>query len=58
MNAIVNKLLLAGYKFMPEIHLRKTRFTYSASGPFTNNKEGIKKLKKQVIHDILSKRIR
>ena len=58
MNAIVNKLLLAGYKFMPEIHLRKTRFTYSASGPFTKNKEGIKKLKKQVIHDILSKRIR
>ena len=45
MNAIVNKLLLAGDKFMPEIHLRKTGFTYSASGTFTKNKEGIKKIK-------------
>ena len=45
MNAIVNKLLLAGDKFIPEIHLRKTGFTYSASGTFAKNKEGIKKIK-------------
>ena len=30
MNAIVNKFLLAGDKFMPEMHLRKPGFTYSA----------------------------
>ena len=29
-NAVVNKLLLAGDKFMPGIHLRQPRFTYSA----------------------------
>ena len=42
MNTIVNKLLLAGDKFMPEIHLGQSGFTYSASGPFTKNKEKIK----------------
>ena len=30
MNGIVNEFLLAGDKFMPEIHLRKLGFTYSA----------------------------
>ena len=28
---------------MPEMHLRQPGFTYSACGPFTNNKERIKK---------------
>ena len=46
MNEIVNKLLLAGDKFMPEIHLRQSGFTYSACGPFTKNKEKIQKFKK------------
>ena len=55
MNAIVNKLLLAGDKFMPELHLRQPGFTYSACGPFTVNKVGIKNLNKQEIHDILIK---
>ena len=45
MNEIVNKFLLAGDKFMPEIHLRKPGFTYSGSGSFTKNKEWIQKLK-------------
>ena len=35
MNAIVNMFLLAGDKFMPEIHLRQPGFTYSACCPFT-----------------------
>ena len=35
MNKIVNKFLLAGDKFMPEIHLKQPRFTYSACRPFT-----------------------
>ena len=45
MNEIVNKLLLVGDKFMPEIHLRQPQFVYSACGPFTKNKERIHKFK-------------
>ena len=41
MNEIVNKFLLAGDKFMPEMHLKQSGFTYSACGPFTENKERI-----------------
>ena len=35
MNEIVNKFLLVGDKFMPEMHLKQPGFTYSACGPFT-----------------------
>ena len=45
MNTTVNKLLLAGDKFMPEMHLRQPVFTYGACEPFTKNKERIKKFK-------------
>ena len=45
MNEIVNELLLAGGKFMPEMHLRQPGFTYSACGPFTKNKERIQRFK-------------
>ena len=45
MNEIVNKFLLAGDKFMPEMHLRQPEFTYSAYGPCTKNKERIQKIK-------------
>ena len=45
MNNIINKFLLAGDKFMPEMHLREPRFVYSACGPFTRHKERIKKFK-------------
>ena len=38
MNEIVKKFLLAGDKFMPEMHLRKPGFIYSACGPFTIKK--------------------
>ena len=45
MNEIVNKFLLVGDKFMPELHLRQPArstlhagFTYSACGTFTKNK--------------------
>ena len=41
MNEILKKLLLAGDKFTPEMHLRQRGFTYSASGTFTRNKERI-----------------
>ena len=43
MNAIVNKFLLAGEKFIPEMHLRQPGFTYSACGPFTKHKQRIQK---------------
>ena len=43
MNEIVNKFLLVGDKFMPEMHLKQPSFTYSACGPFTKNKERIEK---------------
>ena len=45
MNEIVNKFLLAGDKFIPEMHLRQPQFLYSACGPFTKNKERIQKFK-------------
>ena len=45
MNKVVNKLLLVGDKFMPEMHLKQPRFTYSACGPFTKKKERIQKFK-------------
>ena len=41
MNNIVNKFLLAGDKFIPEMHLRQPGFTYSACGPFKKSKERI-----------------
>ena len=46
MNEIINKFLLAGDKFLPEMHLGLAQpvFTYSACGPFTKNKERIQKL--------------
>ena len=45
MNNIINKFLLAGDKFMPEMHLRQPQFVYSACGTFTRHKERIKKFK-------------
>ena len=45
MNNVINKFLLAGDKFMPEMHLRQPQFTYSACGPFTKQKERIQKFK-------------
>ena len=45
MNHIINKFLLAGDKFMPEMHLRLPRFTYSACGLFTKNKKRIQQFK-------------
>ena len=45
MNNIINKCLLAGDKFMSEMHLRQPQFVYSACGPFTRHRERIKKFK-------------
>ena len=53
MNNIINKFLLAGNKFIPEMHLEQSAlfnknkkqpcFTYSACGSFTKNKQRIQK---------------
>ena len=43
MNEIINKFLLVGDKFMPEMHFKQPGFTYSACVPFTKNKERIEK---------------
>ena len=43
MNEIVNKILLVGDKFIPEKHSKQPGFNYSVCGPFTKNKERIKK---------------
>ena len=45
MNNVINKFLLAGDKFMLEMHLRQPQFVYSACGPFTRHKERINKFK-------------
>ena len=46
MNEIINKFLLVGDQFMPEMHLRQPGFTYSACGPFTKNQERIEKFRR------------
>ena len=45
MGQIINKFLLAGDKFMPEMHLRQPEFAYSTCGPFTKHKQRIQKFK-------------
>ena len=45
MNDVINKFLLVGDKFMPEMHLRQPGFTYSACGSSTKNKERIRMFK-------------
>ena len=46
MSNIINKFLLAGVKFMPEMYLRQPQFIYSACGPFTRHKERIKEFRR------------
>ena len=45
MNKIINKFLLTGHKFVPELHLKQPGFTYNACGPFTEDHERIQKLR-------------
>ena len=49
MNKIFNKFLLIGDKFIPELHLRESEFTYSACGPFSKHCEKIQKFKETEI---------
>ena len=45
MNKIINKYLLAGDRFMLELHLRQPGFTYRACRPFTKHLKRIKKFR-------------
>ena len=45
MNDIVNKFLLTGHRYIPEMYLKQPGFTYSACGRFTKSKERIQKFK-------------
>ena len=55
MNEIINKFLLSGNKFIPEMYLKQLGFTYSACGPFTKNKERIQKFKETEDTNYISK---
>ena len=55
MKEIVNNFLLSEDKFMPEIHLRQSGFTYRACRVFTKNKQECINFKKQKIPDIFIK---
>ena len=46
MNEVVNKFFLNRDKFIPTLHLRQARFTYSAWGPFTKYREKDSKIQK------------
>ena len=54
MNKIVNKFLLVGDKFMPEMHLKQPGFTYSALDHLLKTKKEFKNLKKQEIQNIFT----
>ena len=45
MNKIINKFLLNGDKFMPELHLKQPGFTYISCGPFTKHHERTQKFR-------------
>ena len=57
MNQLVNKFLLTGDKFMPEMHLKQPGFTYSICGTFTENKERTENFIQAEITDYIYKMI-
>ena len=62
MNKIINNFLLAGNKFMPELHLKQPGITYNSCEPLTKHRERIQKfretgnLEKQLALEDLAKR--
>ena len=55
MNGIINKLLLAGDTFRPEMHLKQPGFTYSACGPFKKISKESKDFHRQEIQNTFTK---
>ena len=52
MNNIINKFLLAGNKFLPEMHLRQPQFFFLLVDLLLDIKKELKNLNKQVIRVI------
>ena len=46
-NKIINKFLLTGDKFLPELRLEQPGFTYSALGSFPEHRKRIQKLREK-----------
>ena len=55
MNEIENSFLLAGDRFIPDMHLKQPGFTFSACGPFTKNKERTEKFTQTCITNFIYK---
>ena len=55
LNEIVNKFLLAGDKFLPEMYLKQPGFTYSDADHLLKIKNEFKNLKKQEIRVIFTR---
>ena len=55
MGHVIHKFLLAGDKFMSEMHLRQTQFTYSVLDHLLNINKEFKSLKKLEIQTIYTK---
>ena len=55
MNEIVNTFLLAGDKFMPEMHLKNQDLLLVLAGHLLKTKKEFKNLKKQEIQAIFTK---
>ena len=45
MNKVINKVLLTGDKFIPELHLKQPSFTYSVCGLFSKPRERMQKFR-------------
>ena len=45
MNKIIHNFLFTGDKFMPQLHLKQPRFTYSACRPFTKHREKVQRFR-------------
>ena len=45
MNKVINKVTVNWRKFMPELHLQQSGFTYSACGPFSRHRERIQEFR-------------
>ena len=55
MNKIVNKFLLAGDKFIPEMHLKQPDLLIVLVDHLLKTKKDLKNLKKQEIQNIFTK---
>ena len=55
MNKVIDKSLLAGDKFMPEMHLKQPGFSYSALYRLLKTKKEFKSLRRREVQDIFTK---